>query len=44
MLNAEDIANAAAFLCSKDASMMTGAIIDLDQFVMGTVDTNPGAK
>jgi NAD(P)-dependent dehydrogenase (short-subunit alcohol dehydrogenase family) len=44
MLNAEDIANAAAFLCSKDAGMMTGAIIDLDQFVMGTVDTNPGAK
>jgi NAD(P)-dependent dehydrogenase (short-subunit alcohol dehydrogenase family) len=43
MLNAEDIAGAAAFLCSSDASMMTGAIIDLDQFVAGTIDANPGA-
>jgi NAD(P)-dependent dehydrogenase (short-subunit alcohol dehydrogenase family) len=43
LLNAEDIAGVAAFLCSNDASMMTGAIIDLDQFIIGTVDTNPGA-
>jgi NAD(P)-dependent dehydrogenase (short-subunit alcohol dehydrogenase family) len=42
LLNADDIAGATAFLCSKDALMMTGAIIDLDQFVMGTVDTSGG--
>ncbi|KAJ02602.1 oxidoreductase [Sulfitobacter mediterraneus] len=43
LLMPEDPAALVAFLASKDACMMTGAIIDLDQFVAGTVDDNPGA-
>lgn len=43
LLMPEDPANLIAFLVSNDASMMTGAVIDLDQFVAGTVDDNPGA-
>jgi len=42
LLMPEDPAGLVAFLASEDASMMTGAIIDLDQFVAGTVDDNPG--
>ena len=43
LLEPEDPAGLIAFLASPDAAMMTGAIIDLDQFVAGTVDDNPGA-
>ncbi|WP_420412198.1 oxidoreductase [Roseibium sp.] len=43
LLLPSDPAGVIAFLASKDAAMMTGAIIDLDQFVAGTVDDNPGA-
>ncbi len=43
LLMPEDPAGLIAFLISPDAQMMTGAIIDLDQFVAGTVDDNPGA-
>lgn len=43
LLMPEDPAGLVAFLVSPDARMMTGAIIDLDQFVAGTVDDNPGA-
>lgn len=43
LLMPEDPAGLIAFLASADAAMMTGAIIDLDQFVAGTVDDNPGA-
>ncbi|NKB68965.1 MAG: SDR family oxidoreductase [Candidatus Latescibacteria bacterium] len=42
LLMPEDPAGLIAFLTSKDATMMTGAIIDLDQYVAGTVDDNPG--
>jgi NAD(P)-dependent dehydrogenase (short-subunit alcohol dehydrogenase family) len=42
LLMPEDPAGVIAFLVSKDAAMMTGAIIDLDQHVAGTVDDNPG--
>ncbi len=44
LLLPEDAAGLIAFLISEDAAMMTGAIIDLDQFVAGTVDDNPGAR
>lgn len=44
LLMPEDPAALVAFLVSEDARMMTGAIIDLDQFVAGTVDDNPGAS
>lgn len=43
LLMPEDPAALVAFLTSPDATMMTGAIIDLDQFVAGTIDDNPGA-
>ncbi|WP_226781298.1 oxidoreductase [Oceaniglobus trochenteri] len=43
LLMPDDPAGLIAFLASPDAAMMTGAIIDLDQFVAGTVDDNPGA-
>jgi NAD(P)-dependent dehydrogenase (short-subunit alcohol dehydrogenase family) len=43
LLMPEDPAALIAFLVSDDALMMTGAIIDLDQYVAGTVDDNPGA-
>ena len=42
LLVPEDPAGLVAFLCSDNAAMMTGAIIDLDQFVAGTVNDNPG--
>ena len=42
LLMPEDPAGLVAFLISTDAAMMTGAIIDLDQYVAGTVDDNPG--
>ena len=42
LLMPEDPAGLVAFLVSHDAAMMTGAIIDLDQYVAGTVDDNPG--
>ena len=44
LLMPEDPAGLVAFLISRDAAMMTGAIIDLDQFVAGTVEDNPGAS
>ncbi len=43
LLMPEDPAALIAFLTSPGARMMTGAIIDLDQYVAGTVDDNPGA-
>lgn len=43
LLMPQDPAGLIAFLASEDAGMMTGAIIDLDQYVAGTVDDNPGA-
>lgn len=42
LLMPEDPAELTAFLVSPGARMMTGAIIDLDQFVAGTIDDNPG--
>ncbi|MEM6464377.1 MAG: oxidoreductase [Pseudomonadota bacterium] len=42
LLMPEDPAALTSFLVSDEAAMMTGAIIDLDQHVAGTVDDNPG--
>jgi NAD(P)-dependent dehydrogenase (short-subunit alcohol dehydrogenase family) len=44
LLLPEDPAGVCAFLVSEDARMMTGAVIDLDQFVAGTMEGNPGGK
>jgi NAD(P)-dependent dehydrogenase (short-subunit alcohol dehydrogenase family) len=43
LLIPDDVADLVAFLVSPAARMMTGAIVDLDQFVAGTIDNNPGA-
>jgi NAD(P)-dependent dehydrogenase (short-subunit alcohol dehydrogenase family) len=40
----EDVGGLCAFLVSKDAAMMTGNIIDLEQWVAGTMDTHPLAR
>jgi NAD(P)-dependent dehydrogenase (short-subunit alcohol dehydrogenase family) len=41
LLRPRDIATLTAYLLSDDAQMMTGAIIDLDQNVMGGFDDSP---
>jgi NAD(P)-dependent dehydrogenase (short-subunit alcohol dehydrogenase family) len=41
ILRPRDIATLTAYLLSDDAQMMTGAIIDLDQNVMGGFDDSP---
>lgn len=41
ILHPLDIAKLTAYLLSDDAEMMTGAIIDFDQHVMGAYDENP---
>lgn len=43
LLMPDDPAALTSFLVSEGAQMMTGAIVDLDQFVAGTIDDNPGA-
>ena len=43
LIEPRDVADLVAFLVSPSSSMMTGAIIDFDQYVAGTVDDNPGA-
>jgi NAD(P)-dependent dehydrogenase (short-subunit alcohol dehydrogenase family) len=43
LLYPEDPAGVISFLVSKDASMMTGVIIDLEQFVVGTAEAALGA-
>ena len=37
----DDVGGVCAFLVSEDAGMMTGNIIDLEQFVAGTMDVHP---
>jgi NAD(P)-dependent dehydrogenase (short-subunit alcohol dehydrogenase family) len=43
LLYPEDPAGVISFLVSKDASMMTGVILDLEQFVIGTTEAALGA-
>ena len=47
LMRPEDIANGLGFLASSDSGLMTGAVVDFDQHVVGGVDDNPlpeGAK
>ena len=37
-----EVARAIAFLTSDESGLMTGAVIDFDQQVIGTMDDNPG--
>jgi NAD(P)-dependent dehydrogenase (short-subunit alcohol dehydrogenase family) len=42
LLQPDEVARAIAFLCSAESGLMTGAVIDFDQQVIGTRDDNPG--
>jgi NAD(P)-dependent dehydrogenase (short-subunit alcohol dehydrogenase family) len=42
LIEADEVARAIAFLTSAESGLMTGAIIDFDQRVIGTMDDNPG--
>ncbi len=44
LLSPEDVAKALLFLASDESGLMTGAIVDFDQTVIGTVDDNPIGK
>jgi NAD(P)-dependent dehydrogenase (short-subunit alcohol dehydrogenase family) len=41
LLDSAEVARACAFLCSGESGLMTGAIIDFDQAVIGCYDTAP---
>lgn len=42
LIEADEVARAIAFLCSAESGLMTGAVIDFDQTIIGTMDENPG--
>jgi NAD(P)-dependent dehydrogenase (short-subunit alcohol dehydrogenase family) len=42
LIETDEIARAIAFLASDESGLMTGANIDFDQTVVGTMDENPG--
>jgi NAD(P)-dependent dehydrogenase (short-subunit alcohol dehydrogenase family) len=42
LIQPEEVTRALAFLTSDESGLMTGAIIDFDQQVIGTLDDNPG--
>ena len=42
LIETEEVARAIAFLCSAESGLMSGAVIDFDQTVIGTNDDNPG--
>ncbi len=42
LIQPEEVARVLAFLTSDESGLMTGAIIDFDQQVIGTLDDNPG--
>jgi NAD(P)-dependent dehydrogenase (short-subunit alcohol dehydrogenase family) len=42
LIEPDEVARAIAFLCSDESGLMTGAVIDFDQTIIGTMDENPG--
>jgi NAD(P)-dependent dehydrogenase (short-subunit alcohol dehydrogenase family) len=42
LLEPAEVARAIAFLTSDESGLMTGAVIDFDQQIIGTMDDNPG--
>jgi NAD(P)-dependent dehydrogenase (short-subunit alcohol dehydrogenase family) len=42
LIEIDDVARAVCFLASAESGLMTGAVIDFDQTITGTMDENPG--
>lgn len=42
LIEVDEVARTIAFMCSEESGLMTGAVIDFDQNVVGTMDENPG--
>ncbi|MGI9452906.1 MAG: SDR family oxidoreductase [Geminicoccaceae bacterium] len=42
LIEIDDVARAVTFLASAESGLMTGAVIDFDQNIIGTMDENPG--
>ena len=42
LIEPEEVARALAFMTSEESGLMTGAVIDFDQTIVGTMDENPG--
>ncbi|MGH6903853.1 MAG: SDR family oxidoreductase [Geminicoccaceae bacterium] len=42
LIEPDEVARAIAFLCSDESGLMTGAVVDFDQNVVGAWDENPG--
>jgi NAD(P)-dependent dehydrogenase (short-subunit alcohol dehydrogenase family) len=42
LIQPDEVARALAFLTSEESGLMTGAVIDFDQQIIGTMDDNPG--
>jgi NAD(P)-dependent dehydrogenase (short-subunit alcohol dehydrogenase family) len=43
LIEPDEVARAIAFLCSDESGLMTGAVVDFDQTVIGAWDETPGA-
>ncbi|MEM7042075.1 MAG: SDR family oxidoreductase [Pseudomonadota bacterium] len=42
LIEVDDVARAVAYMASDESGLLTGAVIDYDQTVIGTMDENPG--
>jgi NAD(P)-dependent dehydrogenase (short-subunit alcohol dehydrogenase family) len=42
LIQPDEVARTLAFLASDESGLMTGAVIDFDQQIIGTMDDNPG--
>jgi NAD(P)-dependent dehydrogenase (short-subunit alcohol dehydrogenase family) len=42
LIQPDEVARALAFLTSAESGLLTGAVIDFDQTIIGTLDDNPG--
>ncbi len=42
LIEIDDVARAVAYMASAESGLLTGAVIDYDQTIIGTLDENPG--
>ncbi|MGI9510715.1 MAG: oxidoreductase, partial [Geminicoccaceae bacterium] len=42
LIEVDDVSRAVAFMASGESGLLTGAMIDFDQTIVGTMDENPG--